>query len=202
MIYIDIDETVRDLLTPIKEQYGIEPTEWCGWDTKIYGKGFCSFITKDISLNAPLTEFGEHLSSSFFGFMYSKHGHQIFWNGHEVRFLTGAIHRDETVEWMNRNFQTPLRACSSLIFVKDTAEKYKYLKDCDWFVDDCPKFIAYPDLKWKWICIPQPYNYGVTCYSRTDDIREIAKIVKYKSNKLTDMENAEKSIHQVSETVW
>jgi len=176
MIYIDIDETVRDLLIPIKEQHGIEPTAWHEWDTKINGKGFCSFVKKDISLSAPLTKFGRALKLD--GFEYNQTLQHFWWAGHEVRFLSGAIHRDETVEWMNKHFGAPLRACSSVILVKDTSEKYPYLKDCDWFIDDCPKFVAYPDLKWKWICIPQTYNFGVTCYRRTDDINEIFDVVR------------------------
>ena len=176
MIYIDIDETVRDLLIPIKEQHGIEPTAWHEWDTKINGKGFCSFVKKDISLSAPLTKFGRALKLD--GFEYNQTLQHFWWAGHEVRFLSGAMHKDETIEWMRNNFGAPLRACSSVILVKDTSEKYPYLKDCDWFIDDCPKFVAYPDLKWKWICIPQLYNYGITCYRRTDDINEIFNAVR------------------------
>lgn len=183
MIYIDIDDTVRDLFTPIEKKYGIKREQWDDWDTKINGKGFCSFIDKDMSENAPLTEFGEALKKEIYietGEAFGSFGYGIVWNrsgGHCVKFLTGAIHPKETTLWLSKHFGIPNRANGNVIFVDKSKDKYEYLKDCEWFIDDCPKLSLYPDLKWKWICIPQPYNFGVKCYRRTDNINEIRSII-------------------------
>jgi len=184
MIYIDIDETVRNFFAPIEKKHGIKKEQWNDWDTKINGKGFCSFLDKDMSENAPLTELGEQIKT------HMKHrdapmsdGYQLFLFGHRVIFLSGAIHKKETSYWMSKHFGTPNRANGNVIFVEKSEDKYKYLKDCDWFIDDCPKLALYPDLKWKWICIPQPYNFGVKCYIRTDDINEIRRAINDSTGK-------------------
>jgi len=184
MIYIDIDETVRNFFTPIENKYGIKKEQWADWDTKINGKGFCSFLDKDMSENAPLTELGEQIKT------HMKHrdatmsdGYQLFLFGHRAIFLSGAIHKKETSYWMSKHFSTPNRANSNVIFVEKSEDKYKYLKDCEWFIDDCPKLGLYPDLKWKWICIPQPYNFGVKCYARTDNINIIRSIINDSTGK-------------------
>jgi uncharacterized protein YifE (UPF0438 family) len=176
MIYIDIDDTVRDLFTPIEKKYGIKREQWEDWDTKINGKGFCSFIDKDMSENAPLTSFGMALQKE----LCAKREPLLYWNAeerHDVKFLSGAIHAKETTYWLSKHFGLPNRANGNVIFVEKSEDKYQYLKDCDWFIDDCPKLGLYPDLKWKWICIPQLYNVGVKCYRRTDDINEIRSII-------------------------
>jgi hypothetical protein len=178
MIYIDIDDTVRDLFTPIEKKYGIKREQWEDWDTKINGKGFCSFIDKDMSADAPLTELGTQIKN-----LIEHRGKQrtlsypLFLFDRPVRFLTGAIHKKETTYWLSKHFGLPNRANYSTVFVEKSEDKYQYLKDCDWFIDDCPKLGLYPDLKWKWICIPQLYNVGVKCYRRTDDINEIRSII-------------------------
>lgn len=172
MIYIDIDETVRDLLTPIEQKYGVQSKEWITWNTKINGKGFCSFIDKEISANAPLTEFGKELQKHL---VCNNKGVSLFEK--PAMFLSGAIHVKETVCWLNKHFKTPNSASHHVIFVEKSSDKYKYLKDCDWFIDDCPTLALYPDLKWKWICIPQPYNFGVNCYRRTNNMQEVKEII-------------------------
>jgi len=189
MIYIDVDDTVRNLFIPIEKKHGIKREQWDDWDTKINGKGFCSFIDKDMSENAPLTEFGEALKKELYietGDAFGSFGYRLSWyfgGVHDIKFLTGAIHAKETMFWLSKNFGIPNRANSNVIFVEKSEDKYKYLKDCEWFIDDCPKLGLYPDLKWKWICIPQPYNFGVKCYARTDNINIIRSIINDSTGK-------------------
>ena len=175
MIYIDIDGTVRDLFSKIEQTYGINRDQWKEWDTKIHGEGFCSFVTSDIELDSPLTEFGRQLKSYLFLTTPTKQrcdNFTIF--GKEAFFLSGALHKKETLKWLSRHFAVPSK---NVIFVEKTEDKYQYLKDCEWFIDDCPKLAAYPDLVWKWICIPQIYNVGLKCYARTDNFDKIRRMI-------------------------
>ena len=171
MIYIDIDNVVRDICKPIFGEY---PEKW---DAKTKeGLSIVDYIKKnpaEIYLNAPPTEYDKTIMD-----FYAHHSEYVFFISTLVLF--NGNQNILTNNWFVKNYNL----IPEIIWIINPQDKLKFLLEGN-LIDDYP----YEEAEWddRIYIIDRPYNRHIKAKNRIENDNQLKKVL----NKLLLKDNPE-----------
>lgn len=131
MIYIDLDNTIRDNISYMQRKYGFTEN-WTEFHGLVRGKTFPEYFDSDVALNAKPTQFGKSL--------FNNNGYMIL--------TAGTRYFQENLVWVKKWF-----GHQNLITVTCPEHKLLLLHCGDILIDDYP-YLAVQEH----VVFDQPYN--------------------------------------------